>query len=246
MRAIGALYMRLVGKALDVYQYLEPLLNDYRKLRLITGNEMASHTKRDLRRAPCLPRHRARASRAPTTARQCCVGCASAGPSAPRPLMRRVSVSIFSQRTRGRCRHPERMAWAGYDVTYMDEFIDKLLREDMVLDIALPTLPKRMHLEEARQLQPRVSALEDDLDEVGPFRVWEGATAEGTCRAKGRRGGEGVAVPLYAIAAAANADAPNARTRRTRRQRLPRCRRRRRRPPRSATTGARAPPPFLY
>ena len=155
MRAIGALYMRLVGKALDVYQYLEPLLNDYRKLRLITGNEMASHTKRDLRRAPCLPRHRARASRAPTTARQCCVGCASAGPSAPRPLMRRVSVSIFSQRTRGRCRHPERMAWAGYDVTYMDEFIDKLLREDMVLDIALPTLPKRMHLEEARQLQPR-------------------------------------------------------------------------------------------
>ena len=68
MRAIGALYMRLVGKALDVYQYLEPLLNDYRKLRLITGNEMASHTKRDLRRAPCLPRHRARASRAPTTA----------------------------------------------------------------------------------------------------------------------------------------------------------------------------------
>lgn len=246
MRAIGALYMRLVGKALDVYQYLEPLLNDYRKLRLITGNEMASHTKRDLRRAPCLPRHRARASRAPTTARQCCVGCASAGPSAPRPLMRRVSVSIFSQRTRGRCRHPERMAWAGYDVTYMDEFIDKLLREDMVLDIALPTLPKRMHLEEARQLQPRVSALEDDLDEVGPFRVWEGATAGGTCRAKGRRGGEGVAVPLYAIAAAANADAPNARTRRTRRQRLPRCRRRRRRPPRSATTGARAPPPFLY
>ncbi|KAJ1483612.1 Pre-mRNA-splicing factor 38 [Baffinella frigidus] len=93
VRALGAFYMRLVGKTVDVYQYLEPLLNDYRKLRI-------------------------------------------------------------------------RMAWAGYDVTYMDEFIDKLLREDMVLDIALPTLQKRMHLEEARTLQPRISALEDDLDEV--------------------------------------------------------------------------------
>jgi len=110
VRALGAFYMRLVGKTVDVYQYLEPLLNDYRKLRIVTGNEKASHTKRDLR-------------------------------------------------------HPERMAWAGYDVTYMDEFIDKLLREDMVLDIALPTLQKRMHLEEARTLQPRISALEDDLDE---------------------------------------------------------------------------------
>jgi hypothetical protein len=180
VRAIGAFYMRLVGKALDVYQYLEPLLNDYRKLRLITGNETASHTKRDLRRALRLPRQCARASRAPTTAGQCCVGCASAGPSTPRPLMLRVSVSNFPHERAGRCRHPERMAWAGYDVTYMDEFIDKLLREDMVLDIALPTLPKRMHLEEARQLQPRVSALEDDLDEVAPFCVWEGATAGGT------------------------------------------------------------------
>ncbi len=26
--------MRLVGKAVDVYQYLEPLYNDYRKVRL--------------------------------------------------------------------------------------------------------------------------------------------------------------------------------------------------------------------
>ncbi len=29
----GAFYMRLVGKAVDVYQYLEPLYNDYRKVR---------------------------------------------------------------------------------------------------------------------------------------------------------------------------------------------------------------------
>ena len=30
----GAFYLRLVGKPLEVYQYLEPLYNDYRKLRL--------------------------------------------------------------------------------------------------------------------------------------------------------------------------------------------------------------------
>ncbi len=30
----GAFYMRLVGRPLEVYQYLEPLYNDYRKVRL--------------------------------------------------------------------------------------------------------------------------------------------------------------------------------------------------------------------
>ena len=30
----GAFYLRLVGRPLEVYQYLEPLYNDYRKLRL--------------------------------------------------------------------------------------------------------------------------------------------------------------------------------------------------------------------
>ena len=34
VRVLGAFYLRLVGKALDVYQYLEPLYNDYRKLRM--------------------------------------------------------------------------------------------------------------------------------------------------------------------------------------------------------------------
>ena len=33
MRILGAFYLRLVGKPTDVYQYLEPLYNDYRKLR---------------------------------------------------------------------------------------------------------------------------------------------------------------------------------------------------------------------
>lgn len=34
LRLLGAFYMRLVGRAVDVYQYLEPLLNDYRRVRV--------------------------------------------------------------------------------------------------------------------------------------------------------------------------------------------------------------------
>jgi hypothetical protein len=33
VRALGAIYLRLVGSARDVYTYLEPLLSDWRKLR---------------------------------------------------------------------------------------------------------------------------------------------------------------------------------------------------------------------
>ena len=33
LRALGAFYLRLVGSAHDIYSYLEPFYNDYRKLR---------------------------------------------------------------------------------------------------------------------------------------------------------------------------------------------------------------------
>ena len=33
MRILGAFYLRLTGSDTDVYHYLEPLYNDYRKLR---------------------------------------------------------------------------------------------------------------------------------------------------------------------------------------------------------------------
>jgi len=35
VRALGAYYMRLTGSALDCYKYLEPLYNDYRKIRRV-------------------------------------------------------------------------------------------------------------------------------------------------------------------------------------------------------------------
>ena len=41
----GAFYLRLVGRAVEIYQYLEPLYNDYRKIRerLADGNFALSH-----------------------------------------------------------------------------------------------------------------------------------------------------------------------------------------------------------
>ncbi|KAH7639809.1 pre-mrna-splicing factor 38a-like protein [Dermatophagoides farinae] len=91
IRALGAFYLRLVGNPLDIYKYLEPLYNDYRKLRRMT--KMGT-----------------------------------------------------------------------FDVIYMDEFIDLLLREDRVFDIILPRLTKRFVHEENGELTKRVSLIEEDLD----------------------------------------------------------------------------------
>lgn len=94
VRALGAAYMRLTGTSLDCYKYLEPLYNDYRKLR------------RQNRQA------------------------------------------------------------GGFEVVHMDELIDELLKSERVFDVILPRIQKREVLEELNQIEPRVSALEDDLDEV--------------------------------------------------------------------------------
>ena len=33
VRALGALYLRIVGTSVECYKYLEPLYNDYRKIK---------------------------------------------------------------------------------------------------------------------------------------------------------------------------------------------------------------------
>jgi len=45
VRALGAYYLRLTGTSIDCYKYLEPLLNDYRKIReqQRDGNFVLSH-----------------------------------------------------------------------------------------------------------------------------------------------------------------------------------------------------------
>lgn len=55
-----------------------------------------------------------------------------------------------------------------YELIHMDEFIDELLRDERVCDIILPRIQKRHVLEENNELEPKVSALEDDLDEEMP------------------------------------------------------------------------------
>ncbi|XP_052584946.1 pre-mRNA-splicing factor 38A-like [Peromyscus californicus insignis] len=93
VRMLGALYMRLTGTAMDCYKYLEPLYNDYRKIK--------------------------------------------------------------SQNRNGE-----------FELMHVDEFIDELLHSERVCDIILPRLQKRYVLELAEQLEARVSALEEDMDDV--------------------------------------------------------------------------------
>uniref|UniRef100_A0A665W0K2 Pre-mRNA-splicing factor 38A n=1 Tax=Echeneis naucrates TaxID=173247 RepID=A0A665W0K2_ECHNA len=93
VRLLGAMYMRLTGTAVDCYKYLEPLYNDYRKIK--------------------------------------------------------------SQNRNGE-----------FELMHVDEFIDELLHAERMCDIILPRLQKRQVLEEAEMLDPRISALEEDLDEV--------------------------------------------------------------------------------
>ncbi|KAK1896991.1 Pre-mRNA-splicing factor 38A [Dissostichus eleginoides] len=92
VRLLGAMYMRLTGTAVDCYKYLEPLYNDYRKVK--------------------------------------------------------------SQNRNGE-----------FELMHVDEFIDELLHAERMCDIILPRLQKRHVLEEAEMLDPRISALEEDLDE---------------------------------------------------------------------------------
>ncbi|XP_047230709.1 pre-mRNA-splicing factor 38A isoform X1 [Girardinichthys multiradiatus] len=93
VRLLGAMYMRLTGTAVDCYKYLEPLYNDYRKIKIQNRN-------------------------------------------------------------------------GEFELMHVDEFIDELLHAERVCDIILPRLQKRQVLEEAEMLDPRISALEEDLDEV--------------------------------------------------------------------------------
>lgn len=62
-------------------------------------------------------------------------------------------------------RHQNRAG--NYEIIHMDEFIDQLLREDRVCDVILPRIQKRHVLEDNNELEPRVSALDDDLEDEG-------------------------------------------------------------------------------
>jgi len=91
---LGAVYLRLTGKPVDVYTYLELLYSDYRK--------------------------------------------------------------IVKQRVNGK-----------YELVHMDEIADELLTSNYMFDMNLPYLPKRKLLEDAGQLDRRVSVLsEQQLEQM--------------------------------------------------------------------------------
>ncbi|EFN86636.1 pre-mRNA-splicing factor 38 [Harpegnathos saltator] len=52
-----------------------------------------------------------------------------------------------------------------YELIHMDEFIDNLLREERSCDVILPRIQKRHVLEENNELEAKISALEDDMDD---------------------------------------------------------------------------------
>jgi pre-mRNA-splicing factor 38A len=91
LRALAAFYIRLTWDAVDIYQTLEPLLADYRKLKRRTKD--------------------------------------------------------------------------GFVLTHMDDFIDDLLTKDRVCSTSLWKLPSRDALEDLEKLEPRVSLLEEELEE---------------------------------------------------------------------------------
>lgn len=55
---------------------------------------------------------------------------------------------------------------AKYELIHMDEFIDELLHGERVCDISLPRLQKRNVLEELNEIEPRISALDVNLDDA--------------------------------------------------------------------------------
>ncbi|KAI8822577.1 Pre-mRNA-splicing factor 38, partial [Fimicolochytrium jonesii] len=53
----------------------------------------------------------------------------------------------------------------GFELTHVDEFVDELLHSDRVCDTILPRITKRHIMEENGDIEPRISPLEEDLEE---------------------------------------------------------------------------------
>ncbi|CAI6011666.1 unnamed protein product [Closterium sp. NIES-65] len=114
VRLLGAFYLRLVGKPMDVYQYLEPLYNDYRKVRrkLESGMFVLSHVDEFIQELLTLD------SSCDITSPPCSPITARSPPSTLYfPLV--------------------------FVLSHVDEFIEELLTLDSSCDIALPRIPRR-------------------------------------------------------------------------------------------------------
>lgn len=52
-----------------------------------------------------------------------------------------------------------------YEITYIDQFVDDMLNQEVFLGLALPFVPKRLALEVQGVLEPRQSLIEEGLNE---------------------------------------------------------------------------------
>jgi len=52
----------------------------------------------------------------------------------------------------------------GFELTFVDEYVDELLSGERVCDVSLPRIPTRFALEETEELEPRESLLGSEID----------------------------------------------------------------------------------
>ncbi|KAM3416392.1 Pre-mRNA-splicing factor 38 [Cercospora zeina] len=77
----------------------------------------------------------------------------------------------------------------GWALTYMDEFVDDLLNKTRVCATTLPKINPRLQLEDADKLEPRESALGEELEELDREDEEGSENSEGEVRENGHANG---------------------------------------------------------
>src|SRR4051794_36574883 len=74
------------------------------------------------------------------------------------------SVIRFLEPFLGDYRKLRQRGQRGFELTYVDEYVDELLRGERVCDVSLPRIPTRFALEETEELEPRENLLGSEID----------------------------------------------------------------------------------
>lgn len=137
--------MRLVGRPVDVYQYLEPLYNDFRKVRVRESKGAFALSYVDQVGLLGWP--------------------AGIFIGLDELEQGRPGQGAALQQTTDFYLEPSLSTCHAIPIALPWQVVDDMLTRDYCFDIALPRLPARKVLEEAGQLQPRVSVLDEEFDE---------------------------------------------------------------------------------
>ncbi|PPJ56743.1 hypothetical protein CBER1_08671 [Cercospora berteroae] len=79
----------------------------------------------------------------------------------------------------------------GWALTHVDEFVDDLLNKTRVCATTLPKINPRLQLEDADKLEPRESALGDELEELDRDNEEGSEISEGEVQENGHTNGDG-------------------------------------------------------